>query len=327
MLVEAWAALRGEHLDTVRKQLIPNLGAKSFKCGAAEGELGSRLVLLCLQRDESLVLKFSETPGGDGGLDAKAIDKAITRLKKDLRAARNSSAAHDSTHVWKKALLDLLQSEGHCNYLLRWRWGAVGDSVLRGTAAPIQKLLIGKEKDWSNVRSRTRGTTGGYAVKVFADDDHPLRIRFGSAHVSFSLRFDDYDEDECELVLLGLLGATQDGIHTGGWAIISLKPQSGGDARAGLDIARDGRLKMRGHAGGMAMQEAHNIVKGGGLSTTVDEQQKSRKRVAEAAAGAAASKAATAAAPRQAAQQVELLHNKQQQQAADDDALAAAGLL
>ena len=320
VLVEAWAALRGEDLAAVRKKLIPNLGDKSFKCGADEGELGSSLVLLCLQRDESLVFKFSDTPGGDGGLDAKAIADSITRLEEDLGAAR------DATHAWKQALLDILQSKAHRNYLLRWRWGAVGDSVLRGTAAPIDKILIGEDKDWSRVPSKMRGTTGGVAVKVFANEDHPLRIRFGSAHITFSLRFNaDDDEEECELVLLGLLGATEDGIHMGGWPISSLKPQSGGDARAGLDIARDGRLKTRGREGGRVMQQAYNTVKAGGTSETVASQQRSRKRMAEAAAGAAAAKAATAAAPQRVAQQVELLRNEQQQQDADDDAMAAAG--
>ena len=120
-------------------------------------------------------------------------------------------------------------------------------SVLQGTKAPIKKLRIGEDSNWSDVTSRTRGTTGPASVPVFKDKESSLRVRFGTAHVTFTLRFDDFDEEECELVLLGLLGASteEERLVKGGWAVISLKPQSGGDKRAGLDIARDGRLKPR----------------------------------------------------------------------------------
>ena len=207
-------------------------------------------------------------------------------------------------------------------YLLRWRWGEVGDSVLRATSAPIEKLLIGKESAWSNVTSQTRGTTGGLAIKVFTDKDHPLRMRFGSAHVTFMLRFDDYDEEECELALLGVLGATEEGIVKSGWAVVSLKPQTGGDSRAGLDVSRDGRLKRRGREGGLKTKEAYDVAKAGGSmdaaqAALFQSKQAATKRQAEAAAGASAKKAAVAAAPA----------NVEGKRAAYDAAAARSGAL
>ena len=251
------------------------------------------MIMVCLEQDAVLGLKFAEgAGGGDGGLDAAIITKIISEI--------DATVDTGPVGAYKAALRNFLATPG--NYLLRWEWRGVAVSVLRGTKAPIKKLRYGEDTIWSDVASREHGTTGPAAVRVYNDEESPLRVCFASAHITFSLRFDDYDEEECELPLFSLLGATEEeDLVEDGFAVISLKPKSGGDKRAGLDVAGDGRLKRRGREGGLKTKEAFDVVKAGG---SLDAKQEAllkakgaaTKRQADAAAGAAAKKTAVAAA-------------------------------
>ena len=243
-LLVAYADMRRVPIEQLYKEAVTNVGGKSFMCGrAAFGKLGSAVSLLCFVRDDKHVLVLSQTPGGDDIPKSDLVHMMAT-LKE-----RASAAYYDwCESAYYEALRRLLESEG--SVLLRWRFDQVAVSILQGSKGPIHQVFCNDANaEWTPVLSDYWGSSGPLAPPMYTNAASPLVVGFASRHVTFGIRL-GHGRDRikcCELTLLALLGARDgEALQMSGFAVTSLKPQTDGDKRAGVDVLRDGLVRLRG---------------------------------------------------------------------------------